>query len=370
VDGWGEIVQITELQIHHLRCLSEVTLAPSANLNLLLGANGAGKTSVLEALHLLAYGRSFRGRVRDGLVQGGHTALEVFIRWNAANGRQHRAGLRHDGQGWTARLDGESVKQLGDLLAAVMVVTFEPGSHALMSGSGEARRRFLDWGLFHVEQDFLPLWRRYARALKQRNALLKTDGTQAQIEAWDRELADSGERLDGQRQRYLQRLDDSLAVVMARLAPGLGASQLAYSSGWRREAMPLADALLLARERDRKTGFTSVGPHRGDWRLSLSALAEGAVLSRGQAKLAALACLMAQAADCAAHRDGDWPVIVLDDLAAELDRPHRARVLEFLRESAAQVFISGTETPDDVGPEARLFHVEQGRVGQGVAHSA
>jgi len=363
-------VQITELQIHHLRCLSEVTLAPSANLNLLLGANGAGKTSVLEALHLLAYGRSFRGRVRDGLVQAGQAALDVFVRWNDPGGRQHKAGLRHDGQGWTARLDGEAVKQLGDLLAAVMVVTFEPGSHALMSGSGDARRRFLDWGLFHVEPDFLPLWRRYARALKQRNAALKIGASAQQLDAWDRELADAGERLDGERQRYLQRLDDRLTAVVVQLAPGLGEPQLAYSSGWRREVMPLADALLLARERDRKTGFTSVGPHRGDWQLSLSALDDGATLSRGQAKLAALACLMAQAADCAAHRDGDWPVIVLDDLASELDRPHRARVLAFLREGAAQVFISGTEAPDDLGPEALVFHVEQGRVGPGVASSA
>jgi len=359
-------VRITELQIHHLRCLSEVTLNPSSNLNFLLGANGAGKTSVLEALHLLAYGRSFRGRVRDGLVQSGYSALEVFIRWDDANERQHKAGFRHDGQTWIARLNGEPVKQLGDLLTAVMVVTFEPGSHALMSGGGDARRRFLDWGLFHVEPDFLVLWRRYVRALKQRNALLKTNSTPTQLDAWDQELADAGECLNSERQRYLCRLNIGLTSVMARLAPGLGEPRLDYFPGWKQDTISLADALLLARERDRKTGFTSVGPHRGDWRLSLSSLAEGAMLSRGQAKLAALSCLMMQAADCASHRNGDWPVIVLDDLASELDRQHRMRVLEFLHESAAQVFVSGTEVPDEIDPKAMLFHVEQGDIKQDI----
>src|SRR3546814_9174283 len=77
--------------------------------------------------------------------------------------------LRHAGQAWEGRLDGQPVASLGDLCAALAAVSFEPGSHALVSGGGEPRRRYVDWGLFHVEPDFLPLWRRYARALKQRN---------------------------------------------------------------------------------------------------------------------------------------------------------------------------------------------------------
>ena len=110
-------------------------------------------------------------------------------------------------------MDGENVAQLGDLCAALAVVSFEPGSHALVAGGGEPRRRFVDWGLFHVERDagrnaamegFLPLWRRYARALKQRNALLKSGAAPSQLDAWDHELADTGERLTRHRQAYLE----------------------------------------------------------------------------------------------------------------------------------------------------------------------
>lgn len=354
-------MHLIRLELRNLRNLVDVVLEPGAGLNLLVGRNGAGKTSVLEGLHLLAYGRSFRGRVRDGLVRTGSGAVEVFAEWHAATGEgRHRAGLRHGGSSWEARIDGGTVGHLGELCAAFMVVTFEPGSHALVSGGGEPRRRFVDWGLFHVEQGFLPVWRRYSRALKQRNALLKSGAGVGQISAWDHELAVSGEELTRRRALYLERLQERLEPVAAALAPSLGQAMLEFEPGWRQSSLSLADALAVARERDRTLGHTSVGPHRADWRLRLSGKGEGESLSRGQAKLAALSCLFAQATDCAVER-GDWPVIALDDLASELDAEHRGRVLAFLGDVPAQAFITGTDSlPLDEG--GRVFHVEQGTV--------
>ncbi len=354
-------MHLIRLELRNLRNLVDVVLEPGAGLNLLVGRNGAGKTSVLEGLHLLAYGRSFRGRVRDGLVRTGSGAVEVFAEWHAATGEgRHRAGLRHGGSSWEARIDGGTVGHLGELCAAFMVVTFEPGSHALVSGGGEPRRRFVDWGLFHVEQGFLQVWRRYSRALKQRNALLKSGAGVGQISAWDHELAVSGEELTRRRALYLERLQERLEPVAAALAPSLGQAMLEFEPGWRQSSLSLADALAVARERDRTLGHTSVGPHRADWRLRLSAKGEGESLSRGQAKLAALSCLFAQATDCAVER-GDWPVIALDDLASELDAEHRGRVLAFLGNVPAQAFITGTDLlPLDEG--GRVFHVEQGTV--------
>src|SRR5687768_3040993 len=179
-------MQVTRLDIRNLRCFRDVTLGPAPGLNVITGDNGAGKTSLLEALHLMAYGRSFRGRVRDGLVRTGSEAVEVFVEWREGpDARHRRAGLRHTGQTWVGGLDWENSAQLGELCAALAVVSFEPGSHALVTGGGEPRRRFVDWGLFHVEPDFLPLWRRYARALKQRNALFKSGAGGQQLDAWD-----------------------------------------------------------------------------------------------------------------------------------------------------------------------------------------
>lgn len=364
-------MRVTRLQVANVRRLAAVELLPAPGINLVTGDNGAGKTSLLEALHLLAYGRSFRGRVRDGLIRTGTDAVEVFAEWQEDNGgRTRRAGLRHAGQRWEGRLDGETVSQLGELCAALAVVTFEPGSHALVTGGGEPRRRLVDWGLFHVEPDFLPLWRRYARALKQRNALLKAKVRDRQLDAWDHELADAGEPLTRHRQAYLDALEPLLQATSADLAPGLGHASLYFQPGWSRDQLSLADALVIARDRDLANGFTSVGPHRADWRIDYAALPGRETLSRGQAKLSALSVLLAQA-ERHAEGCGEWPVVALDDLASELDRNHQQRVLERLVFSGAQIFITGTEMPPSVSTldvPVRLFHVEHGGLGSELRH--
>lgn len=356
-------MHITCLRVANVRRLVDVELAPAAGINLITGDNGAGKTSLLEALHLLAYGRSFRGRVRDGLIRSGTATVEVFAEWREdSRSRTRRVGLRHAGQRWEGRLDGETVTQLGELCAALAVVTFEPGSHALVTGGGEPRRRLVDWGLFHVEPDFLPLWRRYARALKQRNALLKARVRDHQLDAWDHELAEAGEPLTRHRQEYLEALEPLLQTMAGELAPGLGRATLGFQPGWARDNLSLADALLIARDRDLANGFTSVGPHRADWRIDYATLPGRETLSRGQAKLTALAVLLAQAERHAATC-GEWPVVALDDLASELDRHHQRRVLEWLEASGAQVFITGTEAPSTLSElhrKVEVFHVEHG----------
>ena len=358
-------MHVTRLDIAGLRRFERVNLKPGPGLNLLTGHNGAGKTSVLEALHLMAYGRSFRGRVRDGLIMQGAPAVEVFVEWQEGSERVHRAGLRHTGQAWEGRLDGQTVTHLGELCAAFAVVSFEPGSHVLVTGGSEARRRLLDWGLFHVEPAFLPLWRRYARALKQRNALLKAHAPARELDVWDHELVESGEPISHHRQRYLDNWLPRLQSAAANLLPAGGSATLVFLPGWRDE-LSLADALLLARERDRVVGHTSVGPHRADWRVDYRDLPGREALSRGQAKLTALALLLSQAEQHAALR-GDWPVVALDDLASELDRPHQRRVLEWLLASGAQAFVTGTEPPPAFAEMPDLasitrFHVEHGQL--------
>ncbi|HHW4681564.1 MAG TPA: AAA family ATPase, partial [Xylella taiwanensis] len=169
-------MHITHLVLRHFRCFNAIDFFPLPGLNLFIGANGSGKTSVLEAVHLMGYGRSFRGRVSDGLIRYGAENLEIFMEWQEAaaiNACRRRAGLCHYGKEWTGRLDGQKIMHLATLCAALAVITFEPSSCPLINGNADLRRRFLDWGLFHVEPDFLELWRCYTHVLKQRNSLLK-----------------------------------------------------------------------------------------------------------------------------------------------------------------------------------------------------
>ncbi len=357
-------MQLTELRIKDLRCIRQAELQLGPGINLVTGANGAGKTSVIEAIHLMGYGRSFRGRVRDGMIRSGANQCEIFIRWFESESNEHHAGLQHAGNTWQAKLNGQHTSSLTELCAEIPVVTFEPGSHELIGGGAEHRRRYLDWGLFHVEQEFIQQWRRYARALKQRNALLKTQANANLLEPWEREMASSGETISRHRSLYLEQLDSELNGAVSRYLPELGKAQLSFMSGWKRAELSLQDALTLSRQRDLATGNTSVGPHRADWRVDYEALPNRETLSRGQEKLTALACVMAQAENYA-HRKNEWPVVCMDDLASELDSEHQEQVLAHLHASRAQVILTATENHASYGKQIQIetrFHVKHGQV--------
>lgn len=355
-------MRVDLLRLENLRCFTALEMQPGPGVNLITGANGAGKTSLLEALHLLSHARSFRPGVREALVRRGASACSVFAQVDQG-GRTHRLGLARTGSTWEARVDGESCARLDALLRRIVVVSFDPGAHALIAGPGEERRAFLDWMLFHVEPDFLSLWRRFRRALKQRNALLRAARATAELDAWDAELASSGEAVDAVRRRFLAEWEPLVAEALRRFLPELGLGSVRFRSGWA-DGESLGDALRSRRERDLARGHTSVGPHRADWSIEFPDGLRREHLSRGQAKLCAMACAMAQAV-LLHTKLGYWPVLCIDDLASELDAMHQGAVTEFLVQTRAQVFVTGTS--ELVGwPATELpierFHVEQGKL--------
>jgi DNA replication and repair protein RecF len=355
-------MRLERLQLRGLRSISEAVVDLAPGFNVLVGANGAGKTSVLEAAFLLSHGRSFRSGAREALTQRGATGLSVFSTLRHDDHRLVRLGLGREGSKWEARVDSQDVP-IGQLVRECAVVCFEPGSHALIAGAAEERRRFLDWGVFHVEQDFLVAWRRYQRALKQRNSLLRkgTSPSDDLYLPWEQELARCGSLIDEWRRNYLDGLLPYLIEQASLFLPELGGLQLRYRSGWP-ESEDLAVALLNQRSRDHVRGHTTFGVHRADWSLAFELAPQREYLSRGQEKLVALACLLAQARLDADHR-GEWPIICFDDLASELDRAHQASVVDSLLGVPAQVVITGTEMPEALKQASvHMFHVEQGRL--------
>lgn len=358
-------MRLERLRIEGLRIVEFAELAPDRPISLITGANGAGKTSILEALHLLAYGRSFRSPSREVLIRDDAAQLSVFAEVRAtADARLQRLGMVCSGSKYQAKIDGETVPGLGALLRLFPMVCFEPGSHALISGTSERRRRFLDWGLFHVEQDFNDLWRQHQRSLRQRNALLKHHADAATLDPWDSELARSGTQLHELRQRYVEQLVPFINGIASRLMPEAGTATVTYRSGWRSDRETLREALFAARQRDALLGHSTVGPHRANWEIVFDRLPQRESFSRGQEKLSALICVLAQAAHFSDRLD-QWPLIALDDLASELDREHQERVLREVSTCGAQIWITGTDAPAGLAQaEGRIdrFHVEQGKV--------
>ena len=355
-------MRIEQLRIRGLRCLSEVDVSLAAGVNVFVGNNGAGKTSVLEAAFLLSHARSFRAGAKDALLQRGASQLSVYAELSHADGHHSRVGLGRESQRWEAKVDGDNVT-IGRLVGACAVVCFEPGSHALIAGPADERRRYLDWGVFHVEHEFLTLWRRYQRALKQRNSLLRSGvmPTSDLFDPWEVELAQSAERIDGYRAAYVEKLRPKLHASINGVLAELGLPQLRYRRGWP-EGESLLKLLRDSRGRDMGRGHTTLGPHRADWMISFEHAPLREHLSRGQEKLAALSCVLAQAA-LHAECNGEWPVVCLDDLASELDQTHQAAVVSQLVSAGAQVLLTGTDTPEALKSTAvQMFHVEQGVV--------
>ena len=354
-------MRLRQLRLENLRAFQSLDLDLEPGWNVFIGANGAGKTTLLEAAYLLSHARSFRSGPKDVLIRRGSEGFSVYGRVERAGTADALGLARADGV-LEARINAMPVA-IADLLRHAAVACFEPGSHELISGSADIRRRFIDWGVFHVEPEFLRVWRAFQRSLKQRNALLRAGGAASELDPWDIEFARSGVELAAMRERYAAVFAPAAIAALRDLLGELGEARVTMESGWRGGGDELAE-LSATREEDLRRGYTTRGPHRADWSLSFEHAPRREHLSRGQEKLCALACILAQARVYATQR-GEWPVVCVDDLASELDAPHQEKLVQALRVVDAQVLVTGTHVPEGLG-EARItaarFHVEPARV--------
>ncbi len=352
---------LVELLVEDLRCIerSEVSLHPG--LNLVSGANGAGKTSLLEAIFLLGRGRSFRTRSSDRLIRQGQERLITFGRT-----ARHAIGVEVvRGQGASAgtttraKVDGSFAGSLVELSHALPVQVIDPDIQHLVDGGPMGRRRWLDWSVFHVEPAFGGYWARYARALRQRNAALRAGTTREALMAWDRELASAGVPMAEARAAHYEALEPVwLAAQQQLVGFTVDAS---WTWGWDRDR-GLAEALEAAAVHDVSRGTTSVGPHRADLRLRVAHRAARDVLSRGQQKLLALSMVLAQLQllQDALHMH---PTLLIDDPAAELDNFRLLTLIERIRALDTQLGVT-TLAPDAslFGRPDRVFEIRQGSV--------
>ncbi len=348
-------MSLLALEVEGLRCLLKTRLELHPHVNLITGANGAGKTSLLEAIYLLGRGRSFRTRLTERLIAHDAVSLKVFGKTDDPNyptlgfGFDRKDGLR-------ARIAGRDAKSLAELSVAFPVQVVDPGIHRLVEEGPAYRRRWLDWGVFHVEPGFVAAWTDYARTLKQRNAALKLH---ADPSPWEPELVRLGTILADARARTMALLEPFWRQTLAAL---LGEPvSLSFYQGWHQER-GLAEMLAATRERDLERGSTGSGAHRFDVQLRIEGRSAREVLSRGQQKLlgAALALAMARLAGSEQRRP---PTLLLDDPAAELDQEHTDALLAEIRKMRGQLVVTALHPREaQFGSPDQAFHVEHGRV--------
>ena len=347
-------MSIDWLSIRGLRNLEPLELHPAPGINWLYGANGAGKTSVLEAIYLLARGRSFRASTISGVIQHGSEALSVVARRRDGC----TLGVERQSKSWRGRIYGRDCQRVSEFAARLPLVLIEPDSHRLVDGGPDQRRQYLDWLLFHVEHSYLVTWRRYARVLRQRNAALKTGAGDRVLDALEPEFIQAGEAVNHLRAAQAE----EVGRLVLDLVDTLGFS-LPGELGFRYRPGHPADTTLAAaarehRTRERERGFSRCGPHRAELVLTCGGHPAASEMSRGQQKLLAVVLQLA-GLDLLTRHASSPPLLLLDDPVSELDERHLGQLLDWLEAGEAQGWVTAT-TPGREGMS--MFHVEQGRV--------
>ncbi|MCC6708830.1 MAG: DNA replication/repair protein RecF [Gammaproteobacteria bacterium] len=352
-------MRFVSLKAINLRCFAEVDYRPGPGNNLIYGANGSGKTSLLEGLYIASIGKSFLSSRASDLVLAGSQGLSITAEiGDAGDFGTSVVVVKKQKAETQITLDGQTVSTASALARNLPVLVMNSRAPDLLGENPSNRRALLDRSLFHVEHGYIGLWKEYRHALRQRNELLRNPSTRSQAHYWEQKLAEAGEAINGCRLAIVEAINRKLA---SSGIPGLGDGELRFdfSQGWNTD-LGLAEQLRVDWERDSELGYTMAGPHRADLSLWRSGRAVSKKLSRGQSKM--VVCLTMLAIAQFIKDAAVAPVLLFDDLSAELDDMMLGTAVSNIQSIATQCFftaIKPTEIQSLLPIDTPMFHVER-----------
>lgn len=355
---------LTRLDISNFRNLEQVKIDSIVDgFNVFYGLNGSGKTSLLEALYYLSRGRSFRCSLHSRIINNNADRFSVFAQVKPENSQTIPVGIeRQRGGDIKIRAAGQDSTSMAELVHLIPALLLNSNSYLLLEGGPLFRRKYLDWAAFYTMEPFLKVWKQFERILKQRNAVLRNGSSSKELEIWTKELVQCALVMDQLRkevvENWLPFFQDAIADLLA-----LSGLSVRYYPGWE-ESLSYEAALAASVGRDRELGYTQLGPHRADLRLTINRVPVKDILSRGQQKLFVCAMIVAQGA-LLQQRVSRKPIYLVDDLSSELDIVSRTNLISLLLKQNAQVFLTSVEREafaECCPAPLKMFHVEHGSV--------
>lgn len=355
------------LSVRDFRNLRLLELEPGLRLNAIYGANGQGKTSLLEAIHFCAEGRTFRSTPIPALVRAGTKQVSVRARVRSALGSIDHLASTFASEKRVLQLNERTNVPIDDYLGHMRVVVHSPEDSQLILGPPELRRRFLNRVLVLTEPGFYRTLVRYVRALKNRNRCLQTKMSADEIESWTEVLIRLGAEILAFRVGLIARLAEHLLPSLARITREALPLTVRYDAGsdYGGELLDRASAELLLRSqsdrrraREYRLERTLFGPHLDDVQFLLDSGSARRNASQGERRSLLIGLRLAERAVIAA-RTGEEPIFLLDDLSSELDEDRAKRVVSAVADLPGQTFVTGTEPPRSQA-SMHLFHMSSG----------
>ena len=361
-------MKLQRIQIHSFRNIINAELFPDERFNIIVGDNAQGKTNILESIFLLGTMKSFR-MVKNADLITYNFPFSLVKGWGVRDGVVREISLSIRASGKKAFVDQKPVVRPSDFFGTINTVVFSPEDISMIRGLPEMRRRYLDRAIFSGDTGYLSIHHEYFKILKNRNALLKKGDTDG-LAVWTERLADAGARLMEKRETFIEEIQGLFREYYCSIAGLEEHAFLRYHSRIiekNRSRNSLCDALhhalVKSTAEELRRGTTLFGPHRDDLECMLNSKPLNHHGSQGEQRSFILALKMAEIEY--PEKDGDPPVLLLDDMTSELDRSRSGNLMEFLRRKEMQVFIT-TTTPENILLAGKhnipTFPVEDGKV--------
>jgi DNA replication and repair protein RecF len=348
----------TKLYIENLRVIKQLSFQPGKRINIIYGSNGSGKSSLIESIYLLARCKSYRSKHLSSLITYDRNELIVSANLISDDDTRQQLGLKKSHAGIEVKVDGKKQRKISDQVKILPLGIITPNIHRLVTEGPVNRRKFLDWGVFHVEHEYSKLIASYKRILSQRNLAMRNKGID--ISTWDRQLAEYGKTITIKRKSYLKKLIIIFNSLIAKY--NLSEISLVYRQGWA-EDLSLIDVLQKTMINLPKA--TIHGPHRADLILKKDNHHIAEIFSRGEQKIIAILMILSQLV-LIKNYTNRVPILLFDDIQSEIDPMNRKKLIVLIEELQFQSFITTMNTHETVPSncEIKMFHVEHGKVSQ------